>query len=322
VCISKDLLYIEWEKMIGKLGFLGLIFSVLLTGCSSNPDEMPPTMVDIFVLDLSTSNDKNEQLKRLDEDLRRSLTYNGLGVPKPVANEKVSGPVTTIFTFIEESALRAETFKLQDALTVKELWQKEFANDKKRNASSWSALSSAYNSYLRGNLENFSMSNCLNDLDQSLSPKFIADQKRTRIVRILCDKLKLLAENYLEMRNYVAGVNAPATDIFGMLSKVDRLISQIKKNDPDANITVNIGSDMQHETGDSRDTPAKLTALNFDRNQACNQGRVDRQREGLSFDEISTLKVSGIGNANVSAEFGNSLVRYWECFFQPNAEIR
>jgi len=124
------------------------------------------------------------------------------------------------------------------------------------------------------------------------------------------------------MRNYVSSVSAPATDIFGMLSKVDRLVNQIATDDPSAVITVNIGSDMQHETGDSRDTPAKLRAVDYERSKACDLGTADRRKEGLTFDKKSIVKVNGIGNANISAEFGNALVRYWECFFEPTAEIR
>lgn len=299
-----------------------LSLSLVVSGCAATPDAMPPKVVDIFVLDLSTSNDKNSQLQRLDEDLRRSLTDNGLGVPKPVSNEKVSGPVTTIFTFIEDSALKAESFKLQDALSAEKLWQDEFATDHDRNAKSWSELSSAYNAYLKSALKDFSMSRCSSDLDQSLSLKFVADRKRTRIVRVLCDKISLLTESYSEMRKYVSIVSAPATDIFGTLSKIDRLVNQIATDDPSAVITVNIGSDMQHETGDSRDTPAKLRAINYERSKACDFGSADRQKEGLSFDKKAVVKVNGIGNANISAEFGNALVRYWECFFDPTAEIR
>jgi hypothetical protein len=79
---------------------------------------------------------------------------------------------------------------------------------------------------------------------------------------------------------------------------------------------------MQHETGDSRDTPAKIRAINYERGQACEFGTSDRKKEGLSFDKKSIVKVNGIGNANISAEYGNALVRYWECFFEPTAEIR
>jgi hypothetical protein len=86
---------------------------------------MPPTQVDIFVLDLSTSNDKASQLRRLNEDLNKSLTSNGLGVPKPISNEIVSGPITTIFTFIEEAATKAETFKIQEAESTIKLWNNE-----------------------------------------------------------------------------------------------------------------------------------------------------------------------------------------------------
>jgi hypothetical protein len=296
--------------------------ALLLSGCGTTPDAMPPKVIDIFVLDLSTSNDKVSQLQRLDDDLNRSLTDNGLGIPKPISNEKVTGPVTTIFTFIEDSALKAETFKLQDASSAQKLWQDEFATDHDRNAKSWSELSSAYNSYLKTSLNNFSNSTCLSELDRDLSLKFVAERKRTRIVRVLCEKLDLLTSNYSTMKNYVSNVNAPATDIFGMLSKVDRMVNQIATDDPSAVISVNIGSDMQHETGDSRDTPAKLRSIKFERNQACNLGAADRAKEGLTFDKKSTVKVNGIGNANISAEFGNALVRYWECFFNPTAEIR
>jgi hypothetical protein len=285
---------------------------------------MPPTQVDIFVLDLSTSNDKKSQLKRLNEDLNKSLTSKSLGVPKPISNEKKSGPVTTIFTFIEEAATKAETFKIQDAESTIKLWNNEFAKDKERNARGWLQISSAYSTYLQRRLSGvgtFSNSECQRDLDSNLMAKFRADLKRGRIVDSLCEKIRNLVNGYSDMQLYVGNKQFLQTDIFGMLSKIDRLVEQLKKQDPESIITVNIGSDMQHETGDSRDTPAKLRAINFERDKACNAGNVDRTKEGLTFDQSSILKVNGIGNARISAEFGTALVRYWECFF-PFAEIR
>jgi hypothetical protein len=106
-----------------------------------------------------------------------------------------------------------------------------------------------------------------------------------------------------------------------MLNKVDRLVSEVKKEDADSVITVNIASDMQHETGDSRDTPAKLATLKLEPAASCSAGEMDRAKEGLSFDTKSTLRVTGIGNAKITAEYGNALIRYWQCYF-PNAEIR
>jgi len=303
---------------------LVLTFVLGLSGCASQPDAMPPTQVDIFVLDLSTSNDKNSQLRRLEEDLKKSLTSNGLGIPKPISNEIVSGPITTIFTFIEEAATKAETFKIQDAeLTIK-LWNNEFAKDKQRNANAWLQVSNAYSSYLQQQLltpEAFSNTRCQTDLDKNLVEKFNADTKRNRIVNTMCEKIGNLVTGYSNMKQYIASTEAPQTDIFGMLAKVDRLVEQIKKDDPNSIVTVNIGSDMQHETGDSRDTPAKLRNAGFEREKACSLGGQDRKKEGLTFDNNSLVKVNGIGNAQISAEFGNALVRYWECFF-PSAEIR
>jgi len=285
---------------------------------------MPPTQVDVFVLDLSTSNDKNSQLRRLDEDLLKSLTSNGLGVPKSISNEIISGPVTTIFTFIEEAATKVETFKIQDAESTIKLWNNEFAKDKERNAKGWLQISSAYSSYLQQKLNtpnSFSNSECQKDLDENLKDKFRADSKRGRITNALCEKVGTLILGYSEMKDYVANTQAPQTDIFGMLSKIDRLVENIKKQDPNSVITVNIGSDMQHETGDMRDTPTKLRASNFERERVCTVAKSDRAKEGLNFDKNSIVKVNGIGNAQISAEYANALVRYWECFF-PSAEIR
>jgi hypothetical protein len=256
--------------------------------------------------------------------LNKSLTSNGLGVPKPISNEIVSGPVTTIFTFIEEAATKTETFKIQDAESTIKLWNNEFAKDKERNAKGWLQISNAYSSYLQQKLSSpnsFSNSECQRDLDENLRDKYRADSKRGRIVDSLCEKIGNLVTGFSSMQLYVSSKQAPQTDIFGMLSRIDRLVEQIKKQDPNSVITVNIGSDMQHETGDLRDTPAKLRGANFEREKACALGREDRKKAGLSFDESSIVKVSGIGNAQISAEFGNALVRYWECYL-PSAEIR
>ena len=295
-----------------------------LSGCATTPDAMPSTQVDIFVLDLSTSNNKENQLRRLNEDLSKSLTSNGLGVPKATSNQTVSGPITTIFTFIEESATKSETFKIQNAESTIKLWNNEFAKDKDRNAYAWLQVSNSYSSYLQQQLssnEPFSYSTCQNQLDLALSQKFNSDGKRTRIVNTLCQKIEELTSGYSNLIKYVENTEAPKTDIFGMLAKIDRMVEQIKKDSPQSEITVNIGSDMQHETGDSRDTPRKLTSIKLERDRACKLGGEDRIREGLTFDNNSVVRISGVGNAEVSAEFANALVRYWQCFF-PKAEIR
>lgn len=304
-----------------------VVIVLALSGCSSSPDAMPPTQVDIFVLDLSTSNDKASQLLRLQEDLNKSLSSSALGNPKSLANEEVSGPITTIFTFIEETATRSETFKIQDAESVIRLWNNEFAKDRNRNAKSWAQISNAYNSYLESSLEQvkmdvpFSDPDCRVEMNAALVEKFNSDSKRTRIINVLCEKMKDLTNGYSSLIEYVLEREAPKTDIFGMLAKIDRMVEQIKKTSPESVVTVNIGSDMQHETGDSRDTPTKLRNIDFERNSACQLGEADRLREGIAFDRDSKVRVSGIGNAKISAEASNALVRYWECFF-PKAEIR
>lgn len=282
---------------------------------------MPATKVDVFVLDLSTSNDASAQLQRIQEDITNSLTEKALGVPKV---SPVSGPVTTIFTFIVDAAPKAETFKLQSAADVRKLWGDEFATDSERNSKSWSQLSAEYSFYAKSILNTdyvFQKSSCVNDLDSKLKPKFMGDAKRGRIVNVLCNKAETLASNYRALLSYVVSEKAPATDIYGMLSKVDRLVSEVKKEDASSVITVNIASDMQHETGDSRDTPAKLNSLKLESAASCSAGTTDREKEGLTFDTKATLRVTGIGNAKITAEYGNALIRYWQCYF-PNAEIR
>ena len=304
------------------LALLPLLLS--LQGCSSSLDEMPASKVDIFVLDLSTSNDKANQLQRIQEDLNYSLVGNALGVPKATAAEAVSGPVTTIFTFIVDAAPKSETFKLQDSADVKKLWGDEFAADTERNSKSWSQISTEYRFYAQSVLKEnstFTKQKCISDLDTKLKPKFMGDAKRGRIVGVLCNKADTLSTNYRALLNYVSGVVAPATDIYGMLNQVDRLVTDIKKMDPSSEVSVNIGSDMQHETGDSRDTPKKLNSLNLEPAASCAAGTEDRTKEGLSFDKGVVLKISGIGNAKISAEYGNALIKYWQCYF-PDAEIR
>jgi hypothetical protein len=300
-------------------------FLLLLQGCSAGGDPMPATKVDVFVLDLSTSNDASAQLQRIQEDITNSLTEKALGVPKVTPEgEPVSGPVTTIFTFIVDAAPKAETFKLQTAADVRKLWGDEFATDSERNSKSWSQLSAEYSFYAKSILKTdyvFQKSSCVSDLDAKLQPKFMGDAKRGRIVNVLCNKAENLATNYRALLSYVLSEKAPATDIYGMLSKVDRLVTEVKKEDSSSVITVNIASDMQHQTGDSRDTPGKLNSLKLESAASCSAGTSDRDKEGLTFDTKSTLRVTGIGNAKITAEYGNALIRYWQCYF-PNAEIR
>lgn len=302
-----------------------LPFLVLLQGCSTSGDPMPATKVDIFILDLSTSNDASAQLQRIQEDIANSLTDKSLGVPKITPEgEPVSGPVTTIFTFIVDAAPKAETFKLQNAADVRKLWGDEFATDPERNSKSWSQISAEYSFYSKSILKTdykFEKSGCINDLNNKLKDKFMGNAKRGRIINVLCNKAEALSINYKALISYVASQKAPATDIYGMLNKVDRLVNEVKKEDANSVVTVNIASDMQHETGDSRDTPKKLGGLKLESAASCAAGTADRAKDELTFDTKAILKVTGIGNAKITAEYGNSLIRYWQCYF-PNAEIR
>ena len=304
-----------------------LIFlSTIISGCASAADAMPATRVDVFVLDISTSNDKTDQLKRIKEELYASLTANALGIPKPEANASPLGPVTTIFTFIIDVAPRAQKFKLQDATDVRKLWVDEFAKDHERNMKSWSTVSGIYTSYARsslGNYKNFQLSSCNSTMSDQLKPKFSSDLKRNRIVRVLCDKIMTLTQSYGELLDYVNKTDSPETDVYGALNQMDRLVGEVLTNEPNSVISINISSDMQHETGDSRDTPDRLRALNLQPAAACNLGKTDRQKDTISFDSKTSLHVSGIANAKkMKADYGDALIHYWQCFFVSSADIR
>jgi hypothetical protein len=65
-----------------------------------------------------------------------------------------------------------------------------------------------------------------------------------------------------------------------------------------------------------------LAGVNYSPTAVCELARSDKQREGFKFDQVSTVKVNGIGNANITAQYGTALVKYWECFFSASAEIR
>lgn len=305
-------------------GLIVLPMLLSIQACSSSVDAMPATKVDIFVLDLSNSNDKANQLQRIQEDLNSSLAGNVLGVPKATAAEPVSGPVTTVFTFIVDVATNSETFSLQNAADVRKLWGDEFASDTERNSKSWSQISTEYRFYAQSVLNTnstFIKRDCIMELDTKLKPKFMAEVKRGRIVGVLCNKVEILSMNYKALLSYVAGKATMKTDVLGMLNQVDRLVTEIKKEDATSEISVTIGSDMQHDTGASRDTSKKLNSLNLDAIASCAAGTSDRSKEGLSFDKKAVLTISGIGNAKITAEYGNALMKYWQCYF-PDAEIR
>jgi hypothetical protein len=169
----------------------------------------------------------------------------------------------------------------------------------------------------------FSTPMCEDTFDNGLESLFNSDSKRALIVTPLCKKISDIVINYEKMQNYVIATNAPATDIFGTLARIERLVAQKMKEDPTSVITVNFGSDMQHETGDSRDTPKILRDVNYSPTASCEVAQSDKKREGITFDQVSIVKVNGIGNAQkITAQHGTALVKYWECFFSASAEIR
>lgn len=296
---------------------------LILSGCTLASDAMPPTRVDIFVLDLSMSNNKTGQLQKLNDGINSSLSDNSLGVPKAIGELPPSGPVTTIFTFIVGNASNAPTFRLQSAADVRKLWNDEFAQDTERNSASWALISGYYSTYVRSILHSeipFTRQACVSDLDFKLKPKFIGDSKRGRIVAVLCEKAETLTVQYKALMAYVGHESAQQTDIYGMLDGVQQLVISEKKADSESIVSVTIASDMQHDTRDGRTTSEKLRRLGFAQAASCAAGRADRGENHPKLHKFANLKVRGIGDAQITAEYSLALKKYWRCYF-PGSDI-
>jgi len=77
----------------------------VLAGCSSEPPiAMPSAQVTRFVLDLSGSNDVNNQYERMKPSIYKELSLDSLGNPFSV---NPSGPIDLSMTFIVGSASQA-----------------------------------------------------------------------------------------------------------------------------------------------------------------------------------------------------------------------
>ena len=291
---------------------------IFLSGCTIASDPMPSSRIDIFVLDLSMSNNKTDQLQRIKDDINSSISDNSFGVPKAIGEISQSGPVTTIFTFIIDNESNAPTFKLQSAADVRKLWNDEFAQDTERNSTSWAIISGYYSTYVRSILRQdvvFSKQGCFSDLDLKLKPKFIGDSKRRRIVDVLCGKAETLNSEYKALMTYVNQHSAQQTDIYGMLDEVQQLVMSEKKVDSNSIVSVTIASDMQHDTRDGRTTYDKLRRLSFAPAASCVAGRADRVANGSKLHKLAEVKIRGIGAAQITAESSMALKNYWRCYF-------
>lgn len=296
---------------------------LFLSGCTIASDPMPSTRVDIFVLDLSMSNNKVDQLQKIKDHVNSSLSDNSLGVPKAIGELSQSGPVTTIFTFIVGNASNAPTFRLQSAADVRKLWIDEFAQDTERNSASWALISGYYGAYILSILRQdvaFSRQSCVSDLDFRLKPKFIGDSKRGRIIDVLCGKAETLDSQYRALMTYVSQESAQQTDIYGMLDEVQQIVASEKMVDPKSRVSVTIASDMQHDTRDGRTTSDKLRQLAFVPVASCAAGKADRISNGSTLHNSSELKIRGIGAAQITAEYSLALKKYWRCYF-PRSDV-
>jgi hypothetical protein len=296
---------------------------ILLSGCTIAFDPMPSSRIDIFVLDLSMSNNKTDQLQKIRDDINSSVSDNSFGVPKAIGELSQSGPVTTIFTFIIGNESNAPTFKLQSASDVRKLWNDEFAQDTERNSASWSLISDDYSTYVRSILRQdvvFSTQACISDLDLKLKPKFVGDSKRGRIVDVLCGKAETLISQYKALMTYVGQESAQQTDIYGMLDELQQLVMSEKKADSKSIVSVTIASDMQHDTRDVRTTFEKLRRLAFAPAASCAAGKADRILSGSKLHKLAELKIRGIGDAQIIAEYSLALKKYWRCYF-PGSDV-
>lgn len=305
------------KRLFGLVPVL-ILTTGLLGGCSSEPPiAMPAAQVTRFVLDLSGSNDVNNQYERMKPNIYKELSLDSIG--NPFAAEP-SGPVDLSMTFIIGSASQASISSISKAEFGIKLFsdlKKVYGRTGDQVKTDWPLVLAAYRQALTSkdlNNSNF----CVNKIYITMEIN-LGDDISKEVASQLCDSA-LSAINLIEDQIPKSFVKANGSDVFGALREIDTWAEKTKAEQPDSNLKVVFASDMVHWTNGQRDlfgSKGLLTGL-IGKDEICAVSKVQSDLSALNLQGVK-VDIIGRGNAKgVSADQGEALAIFWKCFAEAS----
>lgn len=293
---------------------LGLLITGLLVGCSSEPPiAMPPAQVTRFVLDLSGSNDVNNQYERMKPSIYKELSLDSLGNP---FSANPSGPIDLSMTFIVGSASQASVSSITRSDFGFKLFmdlEKVYGRTGDQISTDWPLVLASYKQALA--LKSTSNSNACVDRIYRTMKVNLGDDISKEIAARLCDGA-FTTIDLIENQIPSSFIKASGSDVFGAFREIDTWVEKTKVEQPESRIKVVFASDMVHWTNGQRDLLGSSGLLRglVGKDQLCSIAQTQAALSALNIQGVR-VEIIGRGNAkSVSADEGEALAIFWKCF--------
>jgi len=304
----------------------GLLFlTLLLTSCSSPEKPLVVAEKNVFVLDISGS---NNAASLWTESLRPSIIgklVQPFGYPGSLTeNGQPQAPTDITLFSITGNSVDEPLLPIVTGADATELWDSVFnlagGSDKKDRLEKYKkvlfggdGIFSRQSEKLRSNPIRISdEASCVKESSEELqnyADRFIRDlgaDKHKKLSETVCDITTRIAQNLMNVDDYVQGKRCPGdgkpcSDIFGALSRIEAsakdLVSSEGKGFDGTRpaLCVAIASDMLHNDGGMKRESAlnsrqiALTAETVD--AAREKGKLAAQQVGLKFPDSSELSI-------------------------------
>lgn len=293
---------------------LGLLITGLLVGCSSEPPiAMPPAQVTRFVLDLSGSNDVNNQYERMKPSIYKELSLDSLGNP---FSANPSGPIDLSMTFIVGSASQASVSSITRSDFGFKLFmdlEKVYGRTGDQISTDWPLVLASYKQALA--LKSTNNSNACVDRIYRTMKVNLGDDISKEIAARLCDGA-FTTIDLIENQIPSSFIKASGSDVFGAFREIDTWVEKTKVEQPESRIKVVFASDMVHWTNGQRDLLGSSGLLRglVGKDQLCSIAQTQAALSALNIQGVR-VEIIGRGNAkSVSADEGEALAIFWKCF--------
>lgn len=296
--------------------------SILLTSCGGKPVALPDPDIKIYLLDLSSSGDVENQFRLIQGDLTQDMTSKSLGSPYDA-----EGPSLTKFYFVGTNSRALREFTLQDQQIVYDLFQYiDEENNNTRTEKFWRLLSEKYQNYIIQKLdsgESVGKEQCLADFNEIFIPTWSLERVRQVYASFMCRMAVYSLSNFEELQNYIQTESKPgvqkASDVFGALSKIGSQVEKFHIEYPSSKIKVTLATDGDHNLGSN--SPSNLRARIQSASNIC--ALSDEYRKEFELGSLTASKTLEIDPRGISAltngtgEYPRQLESFWNCFF-PN----
>jgi hypothetical protein len=290
----------------------------LLAGCSSVPPiAMPAAQVTRFVLDLSGSNDVNNQYERMKPSIYKELSLDSLGNP---FSANPSGPIDLSMTFIVGSASQASVSSITKSDFGFKLFSdlgKVYGRTGDQVATDWPLVLASYRQALQIKVNGDSKA-CVKRIYGTMEVN-LGDDYSKEIADRLCESA-FSTIDLIENQIPASFIQASGSDVFGALREIDTWVEKVRAEQPDSSMKVIFASDMVHWTNGQRDLLGSSGLLKglIGKDQICSIAKTQADLSSLNLQGVG-VEIIGRGNAkSVSADEGEALAIFWKCFAEAS----